>query len=113
MKIKQDKTQIITDEEFHTKAFDIGNKDKIFSIIWEKLYTDKIGSIIREILANAIDANKEVKSDKPVKIKLPTEDYPYVEIVDAGPGISPQRMNEIFTQLGNTTKDQDENSIGG
>ena len=44
----------------------------MFKSFTDSLYSNKIGSIVREIVSNAADANQENNSVKPVEIHLET-----------------------------------------
>jgi len=102
------------------------------------LYSDPIGSVMRELVSNAIDANRE--RDLKVKREIPLEevdnienfakDKAYVEVIkqnsnkilglqtcviikDYGNGLSPERVAKVFTVLGTSTKRITDKLIGG
>ncbi len=96
------------------KAFGIGNVGLIFEILRSKMYRDPISAIVREISCNARDAHREVgKADLPIEITLPNNFQPKLKIKDFGPGISPDRMENIFIQYANSTKRNDNLQTGG
>lgn len=91
----------------------IGDMSIIFDILRNKLYSNIIESIAREISCNARDANRESnKKDIPIEIHFPNAFDENYKICDAGPGISPTRMNEIYRNYGNSTK-RDSNEYTG
>jgi hypothetical protein len=93
--------------------FSVGNLGMIFDILRTKIYKDPITAICREISCNARDAHREVGTpDRPIEIHLPTADNPYIEFHDFGPGISPDRMENVFTKYATSTKKDDKIQTG-
>ena len=85
--------------------FRIGKDSIIFNMLTTQLYSNPLQTVIREYLQNARDAHREVnKNHIPIRVNLPTEYNPELIIRDYGPGISPKRLNEVFTVFGETTK---------
>ena len=103
---------------FESKTVGIKNVSKIFKILLDGIYSDPFGSIMREIASNSLDANKESNTDKNVEITfidkdpLNGDDYTII-FKDYGVGISESRMYDIFCNLGESTKDTDNEQIGG
>ena len=107
------KPTIETSEVFKENFFSISDYGMIFDILRNKLYSNPILSICREISCNAVDAHREVgKQDTPIQITLPTTFDPYYKIKDWGPGISPDRMENIFVKFGSSTKRNTNSQIG-
>ena len=101
------------------------------------LYSDPIGSVVRELTSNCIDAHRERDLKLHGKIPLAdTDDISWfdnrlsvsVSLVDSNPllnldanisfndygiGLSPQRVKDIYTVLGTSTKRDDNHQIGG
>lgn len=94
--------------------FSIKDTGMIFDILRNKMYSNPILAIAREITSNARDAHREVgKPEEPITIVLPnTLDWNY-HIRDNGPGISPDRMSNIFIQYTASTKRDDNIQTGG
>jgi hypothetical protein len=94
--------------------FSIKDTDMIFDILRNKMYSNPILAIAREISSNARDAHREVgKPDEPIVIVLPNNLEPNYRIKDFGPGISPDRMSNIFIQYTASTKRDDNIQTGG
>jgi len=119
MKLPSEKDSVIT-EQFKEALFGIRSIDMglIIEILRSKMYSDPIATICQEIASNARDANREVgKKHKPIKISIvdslfrPTEIDLIIE--DEGPGISPERMTEIFVYYGASTKRDTNTQTGG
>jgi hypothetical protein len=86
----------------------------IFDILRSKLYSNPILAICREISCNARDAHREVGTpDIPIHIHLPNINEPYYKVKDFGPGISPDRVSNIFIKYTASTKRQDNIQTGG
>lgn len=97
----------------HTQAFQMQMNAKMFSILTDKLYQNKEGAIIRELSANARDAHVSAgKEDQPFEISLPTWLSSEFKIRDYGTGIDPEEFYDTYTNLGHSTKDHENNSIG-
>lgn len=98
------------EEEF----FSIEDQGMIFDILRNKMYSNPILAIAREISSNARDAHREVGTpDVPIHIHLPTNIEPYYKIKDFGPGISPERMSNVFIRYTASTKRVDNLQTGG
>ena len=85
----------------------------ILSILRDKIYSDKIGSICREALANALDSMVESgKGDKPIEISIPTQLQPIYSVRDFGKGLSNEDMVNVFIQYGSSTKRNRNDLVG-
>lgn len=94
-----------------TADFQMGSSSKLFHVLSD-LYEDRLRAWIREIITNAVDANRETGDPRPVEIRLPTYLDQSLTIRDYGPGLDRQRIT-IFTTLLASTKDQDDSQNGG
>jgi hypothetical protein len=90
----------------------------LMDMMSDGLYSDKYGSIVRELASNAFDANVEGgRADEPVRIDI-TKPNSFTNqgelvITDCGVGICPDRVNDIFTLYFASTKRDDNEMIGG
>jgi hypothetical protein len=112
--VKEDRTVISSGVE-ESIAFSISSKDSvhIMGILRDQLYSDKIAAVIREICANAADANAmNDRRDQPISVFLPTLADPCLRIRDAGPGLSLDDVRTVFSQYGASTK-RDSNEVVG
>lgn len=89
------------------------NFHKIAGLLSASLYRFPIPSAVREILQNALDANKASKTTNKVKIILPSNNFPFISIQDFGLGISPEFFSQLYSDLGYSTKSEDNNYTGG
>jgi hypothetical protein len=114
MKLKLGKIQTEASADFDSAEFDIGNKAVIMDILRGRMYSNPIWAICREIMCNARDAHREVKQgNKAIHVIFPTSLEPTFIIRDFGPGITPERMREIFVMYGNSTKRSTNRFTGG
>lgn len=114
MKLSDIRPSLETSGDLDEQFFSIQDQGMIFDILRNKMYSNPILAICREISCNARDAHREVgKRDLPVQIYLPNNLEPYFKIKDFGPGISPDRMTNIFIKYTASTKRDDNNQTGG
>ena len=114
MKLNDIRPEIETSGDMEEQFFSIQDTGMIFDILRNKMYSNPILAICREISCNARDAHREVKTPEvPCEIQLPTFLEPHYIIKDFGPGISPDRMSNIFIKYTASTKRTDNVQTGG
>lgn len=102
-----------TSNIINEQQFKIGDLAIVFDILRNKLYTNPIAAICREYSCNARDAHREVNTpNTPIEIHLPTSFDLTYQITDHGPGISPDRMSNIFLGYASSTKREDNTQTG-
>jgi hypothetical protein len=87
----------------------------IFNMFTSNIYSNPIGSFIREITSNCYDAHAEANVNFPVIVKLTKSDNEehFISFIDKGVGISPERMKNIYSVYFKSTKRLTNNEIGG
>lgn len=94
-------------------SFSIAMNGKAFRVLSDTLYQNKIGSIVREISCNALDAHVMAKKpDAPFNIHLPDAFEPWFSVQDFGVGLSPDAITEVFTVYFQSTKDATNDTVG-
>lgn len=84
------------------------------SLVSENLYSNPIGSFIREITSNAIDANVEAGVDEPVLIEIFSRSgIYYISFTDQGLGMDKETFNSVYMSWFNSSKREDNSQIGG
>ena len=107
--------QVIGDiTEFKT-SIDPKNLEFITTLLSSNLYSAPERSFIREIVSNAWDSQVEAgTTDIPIIIKITESEnrnsyprftgYGDITIRDFGTGLSPERFNEVYRNIGSSTK---------
>lgn len=114
MKLNDVRPNVETSGELEEQFFSVADQGMIFDILRSKMYSNPILAICREISCNARDAHREVgKVNDPIHIHIPTALEPYYKIKDFGPGISPDRMSNVFIKYTASTKRNDNIQTGG
>jgi len=91
----------------------IENSAKMFSILSDGLYTDKILTVIREYICNAFDAHLDAnKPEVPITVHMPSRITPTFYVEDEGTGIHPDKIGDIFWTYGASTKTEREELTG-
>lgn len=96
--------------------FNISKQGQQFIIdaLSNTIYKNPIGTIIREYVSNAHDANVEAGTTQPVVVSLNKDgNGHYLSVVDMGVGLSEQRITTVFVNYGESTKRNNDNEIGG
>lgn len=97
----------------NTTNFGISVSGKAFKVLSDTLYTNKIGSIVRELSCNADDSHKAAgKADVPFEIHLPNMMEPWFSVKDFGIGMSDEQVRVNYCTLFLSTKDQNNDMIG-
>ena len=100
----------VKDEHF----FAIEDNGMVFDILRTNMYSNAVAAICREISCNARDAHREIgQPDLPVMISIPNRFDPHYRVRDHGPGISPDRMVNVFIKYAASTKRSDNMQTGG
>ena len=107
--ITANEKRIVSTNLDNSSAFSIEANDCIFDILSNKVYQRPIEAIERELLCNAIDADRSKKA----KIHLPTDLEPYFYVEDSGCGMSNEDIYNVYTRYGASTKRGSNDFIGG
>lgn len=114
MKLNKTRSHLESSGELAAQFFGIHDTGALFNILRKQVYSNPILAICREVSCNARDAHREVGTPEiPVVIHLPNNFEPYYKIKDFGPGISPDRMNNVFIKYTASTKNDDNLQTGG
>lgn len=107
------KSTLATQGVQSSSGFSIATSAHMFSILSDGLYSDKIGAVLREIGANAMDAHIMAgKADQPFELKLPSQFDKTFHIKDFGPGLDDEEVRQLYTTYGWSSK-QNSNEVTG
>jgi hypothetical protein len=94
--------------------YSIGNEAMLMDMLRNRVYSNKVQTLTQEYASNGRDACREVNREHiPLKITLPTKISPILKIRDYGIGMTPDRIRNVFTRYGISTKRNDNKQTGG
>ena len=110
-------------------GIDRANVDFIATLLTSNLYSNPFESFLRETVSNAYDSHIEAKTDHPIILMIEGNEknnnytsfrgFNYIKesynisVRDYGVGISPERFQKIYTNIGSSTKRDSNDYIGG
>lgn len=111
---KQGDVEVVGDVKEFKTSIDPKNLEFITTLLSSNLYSDPEQSFIREIVSNAWDSHVEAgTTDVPVIIKFNYKEDASITIRDYGTGLSPERFQEVYCNIGSSTKRESNEFIGG
>jgi hypothetical protein len=114
MIITQQKKSVVKSHDFQETSCTIDAEDmRYVASLLRNNYSNSTLATIREVIANAVDANLEAKATKNVEVSLPTSINPTFCVRDYGGGLSQEEMIELYSKFGKSTKRTSNNYIGG
>ncbi|AWY09217.1 rIIA lysis inhibitor [Ruegeria phage vB_RpoS-V10] len=103
----------VTISASESAVFGISNNAKIFRILIDGLYADKIQSITREIWSNALDAHVQAGcADRPFAVSFPSPFDATFRVRDYGVSLTHDQVMHMYTSLGHSTKEDSNDVIG-
>lgn len=111
MKLHNDKKTFESSvDQSKSLEFGIGDASVVIEILRNRLYEQKIQTSVQEYVSNARDAHREFNQTRPIEINVSSTIF---EVRDFGPGVSPDRMANVFVLYGASTKRNNNNQVGG
>jgi histidine kinase/DNA gyrase B/HSP90-like ATPase len=101
-------------EEAKDMTIDAASTDILMRILSEGLYSDPIGSTIREWVSNSLDSHIEAGVNEPVIVEI-VQDKNWAwkfRTTDFGVGISPERQENVISKYAASTKRQSTTMLG-
>ncbi|MCK9416910.1 hypothetical protein M0Q97_09660 [Candidatus Dojkabacteria bacterium] len=88
----------------------------VFQMFTKNIYSNPIGTVVREITSNCFDSHVEANVKALVLIKKSFDNQTqthYISFIDYGMGMSPDRVENIYAVYFESTKRSDNQQIGG
>jgi hypothetical protein len=95
-----------------SNQFNIAQTSKMFKILSDSLYSDKVMAVIRELSTNAYDSHISAGNKNPFKVTLPTATNPNFIVRDYGTGLSQADMENLYTTYGASNKNDSNDFVG-
>ena len=87
-------------------SLDLDSAQILMQMLSKNLYSDSIGSTIRECASNALDSHRRAGVDKPIVISFKRNDSSNYEfsVEDFGIGLDAEDVENIISKYGKSTK---------
>ena len=112
MILNEMKKDVTVAGEFEQSDFTIQADPKAFNILSDKIYTNKVKAVIREISTNAYDAHVAANNDASFDVHLPTTLEPWFTVRDYGTGLSHKDCMMVYTTYFMSTKTHSNDFVG-
>lgn len=114
---EQKQSEILTDggsQESIAMSLDLDSAQFLMQMLSKNLYSDAIGSTIRETCSNALDSHRRAGVVKPIIVKLgPVSNSAYeFSVEDFGTGLDDADVEDIISKYGKSTKRDKEDELG-
>jgi hypothetical protein len=95
-------------------SLDMDSANILMNMLSKNLYSDSIGSAIRETVSNSLDSHRRSKCNKPiiVSLLLNAEGNYDFSSEDFGTGLDADDVKNIISKYGMSTKRQESNTLG-
>lgn len=84
-----------------------------YELLLSNLYSDPLGSTIRELSTNAVEANQNSGTNKKVVLQLPNALSTDLIIKDYGTGLNDKEIDKYLNCLFSSSKGESNDSMGG
>ena len=94
-------------------SLDLDSAQVLMQMLSKNLYSDSIGSTIRECASNALDSHRRCGTDKPIIVGFKENDGQYEFYVeDFGTGLDADDVRNIISKYGKSTKRNSTTELG-
>lgn len=115
MKVETINRDIQRSESFEERSMGLaaGSESFVFNVLRKDLYSDPIGSLIREYTVNAQDEHRKFdKANTPILIKVPNRFSPELRIRDFAGGLTEEQVFNFFGNYGASDKRDSNLAVG-
>jgi hypothetical protein len=115
---KQKEANIVNDGDEASESIgmslDLDSAQILMQMLSKNLYSDSIGSTIRECASNALDSHRRINSDDPiiVSFKLNNSNNYEFSVEDFGIGLDDDDVKNIISKYGKSTKRNSTTELG-
>lgn len=114
MEVKTSNVVMESSEQLQEKQFTIATNAKAFEILTSTLYKNVPSSIVRELISNGYDGHIRAGNvDKEIEVHAPSIFEPTFEVRDFGCSMDEETMMNVYTTFFSSTKNADNNEVGG
>jgi hypothetical protein len=95
-------------------SLDLDSAQVLMQMLSKNLYSDSIGSTVRECASNALDSHRRAGVDKPIIVSLVRNEHNNYEfsVEDFGIGLDDNDVEKIISKYGKSTKRDSDNELG-
>lgn len=95
-------------------SLDLDSAQILMQMLSKNLYSDDIGSTVRECASNALDSHRRAGTDKPIIVTLGKNEHNNYEfsVEDFGIGLDADDVKNIISKYGKSTKRNSANELG-
>ena len=95
-------------------SLDLDSAQILMQMLSKNLYSDDIGSTVRECASNALDSHRRAGTDKPIIVSLGKNNQDNYEfsVEDFGIGLDADDVKNIISKYGKSTKRNSANELG-
>ena len=113
MKLSINEHKVAEIKGLQSRAFGFQLNAKMYDIVINKLYQNKAGAVLRELYANAWDSHvASGNTETQIEIHMPSWLDQNFGIRDYGTGIPHDEFENIYTNVGESTKEDSNEFIG-
>jgi len=114
---KQKEAEILVQGEVQDTigmSLDLDSAQMLMQMLSKNLYSDDIGSTIRETASNALDSHRRANVSDPIIVSFKSnQSYNYeFSVEDFGTGLDDEDVENIISKYGKSTKRQSANELG-
>jgi hypothetical protein len=114
---KQKEANVLVDgqaQESIGMSLDLDSAQILMQMLSKNLYSDDIGSAIRECASNALDSHRRAGVDEPIVVSLKSSSYNNYEfcVEDFGIGLDGEDVKNIISKYGKSTKRDSATELG-
>jgi hypothetical protein len=114
---KQTEANVLVDgqsQESIGMSLDLDSAQILMQMLSKNLYSDDIGSAIRECASNALDSHRRAGVDEPIVVSFKASSYNNYEfcVEDFGIGLDADDVKNIISKYGKSTKRLSNNELG-